>query len=89
MICNNPYVLYLILVITVYVEGTLTKLPSDSSDSKILHSLSPNLAEFPIEFITPPFIMVGSNLAFAKIEAIKDVVVVLPWDPATTIFFFF
>ena len=49
-----------------------------SSDSKILQSLLPSLAEFSNELITPPFIIVGSNLAFAKIEAISDVVVVLP-----------
>ena len=69
------------------MDGTFTKLPSDSSDSKILHSLFPSLAELSNEFITPPFIIVGSKLAFAKMEAIKEVVVVLPWDPETTIFY--
>ena len=54
----------------------------------MLHSLLPSLAEFSKELITPPFIIVGSNFALAKIEAIKDVVVVLPCDPDTTIFFF-
>ena len=53
------------------MNGTLIKLPSDSSDSSTHHSLLPNLAELLIEFITPPFIIVGSNLAFEKTFAIK------------------
>ena len=69
------------------VDGTFIKLPSDSSDSNTLHSLFPSLAELSNELITPPFIIVGSNLALEKIDAIKDVVVVLPWDPETTMFF--
>ena len=67
-------------VTTAYVDGTFIKLPSDSSDSRILHSLLPSLAEFSSELITPPFIIVGSNFAFAKIDAIKEVVVVFPLD---------
>ena len=35
----------------------------------------------------PPLIIVGSNFVFSKIELTKDVVVVLPWEPTTTIFF--
>ena len=38
------------------------------------------------EFKTPPLMIVGSSFAFEKIPAIKDVVVVLPCEPATTIF---
>ena len=63
------------------------KLPSDSSASKTVQSLFPNLAVFLIEFITPPLIIVGSNLVFCSIEVIKEVVVVLPCEPTTTIFF--
>ncbi len=62
------------------------KLPSDSSASRIDQSLFPSLAVFFRELITPPFIIVGSNFVFWKIEAINDVVVVLPCEPATTIF---
>ena len=54
------------------------KLPSDSSASKIDHSLFPSLAVFLIEFITPPLIIVGSNLVVWKIEVIREVVVVFP-----------
>ena len=64
------------------------KLPSDSSDSNTHHLLFPNLAEFCIEFITPPLIIVGSNFWSDKILATKDVVVVLPCDPVIIIFFF-
>ena len=53
----------------------------------MLHSLFPSFAEFSNELITPPFIIVGSNLALPKIDAIKDVVVVLPCEPETTMFF--
>ena len=62
------------------------KLPSDSSDSNTHHLLFPNLAEFCIEFITPPLIIVGSNLALEKIPEMSEVVVVLPCEPATTTF---
>ena len=65
-------------VTTAYVDGTFIKLPSDSSDSRILQSLLPSLAEFSSELITPPLIIVGSNFAFAKIDAIKEVVVAFP-----------
>ena len=54
------------------------KLPSDSSASNIDQSLLPNLAVLLIELITPPLIIVGSNLVFWNIEATKDVVVVFP-----------
>ena len=64
----------------------MKKLPSDSSDSRIHHSPLPSLAEFPIELITPPLIVVGSNLDFEKIVETIEVVVVFPWDPATTTF---
>ena len=67
--------------------GIKTKLPSDSSASNIDHSLFPSFAELFIEFITPPLIIVGSNLVYWNIEAINDVVVVLPCEPTTTIFF--
>ena len=49
--------------------------------------LLPSLAELPSEFNTPPFIIVGSSFAFANIPEINEVVVVLPCEPATTIFF--
>ena len=62
------------------------KLPSDSSASNIHQSLLPNLAEFFNELRTPPLIIVGSNFVLENIEANKDVVVVLPCDPVTTIF---
>ena len=61
-----------------YVAGTFTKLPSDSSDSSMLQPLFPSLAELFNELIIPPLITVGSNLAAENIDAIKDVVVVLP-----------
>ena len=60
------------------MNGTFIKLPSDSSDSSPHHSLFPSLAELLIEFITPPFIIVGSNFAFEKTLAINEVVVVYP-----------
>ena len=44
----------------------------------MLQSLLPSLAELSSELITPPLIIVGSNFAFAKIDAIKEVVVVFP-----------
>ena len=75
-------------VITAYVGGNLTKLPSDSSDSNMHHSLFPSFAELSIELITPPLIIVGSKFAFEKIAATKEVVVVFPCEPAITIFFF-
>ena len=45
-------------------EGICTKLPSDSSASKIDQSLLPNFAELFNELITPPLIIVGSKLVF-------------------------
>ena len=47
--------------------GIKTKLPSDSSASNIDQSLFPSFAVFLIELITPPLIIVGSNLAVDKI----------------------
>ena len=70
-----------------YDTGRSRKLPSDSSASTIHQSLFPNLAEFPSELSTPPLITVGSILVELKIEDINDVVVVLPCEPDTTIFF--
>ena len=67
-----------IFVMIEYVGGTFTKLPSDSSASKILQLLFPSLAELFIEVITPPLMIVGSIYVKRKIEEIKDVVVVLP-----------
>ena len=67
-----------ILVIIEYVKGSCKKLPSDSSDSNTHHSPLPSLAEFPIEFITPPLIVVGSSFDFEKIVDTIDVVVVFP-----------
>ena len=66
---------------------TFIKLPSDSSNSNMLHLLLPNLAELSKELRTPPFIIVGSNFVLEKIPAIRDVVVVFPCDPTTTMFF--
>ena len=68
--------------------GSFRKLPSDSSDSITAHSPLPSCAVFFNEFITPPFITVGSNLASSKIFATNDVVVVLPCEPVITMFFF-
>jgi len=48
----------------------------------------PNLALFFNELINPPLIIVGSNFAVEIIFATRDVVVVLPCDPVTIIFFF-
>ena len=62
------------------------KLPSDSSASNIHQSLFPSLAELLIALRTPPFIIVGSNFVFENIAANRDVVVVLPCYPVTTIF---
>ena len=70
-----------------YVEGIKTKLPSDSSASNIDQSLFPSLAELLIEFITPPLMIVGSIFVSWNIDAINYVVVVLPCDPTTTMFF--
>jgi len=44
------------------VGGIKTKLPSDSSASKIDQSLLPSFAELFIELITPPLMIVGSIL---------------------------
>ena len=68
------------------------KLESDTNllDKGTTCEISPdvtNFAEFCIELITPPLIIVGSNFVSSNIDAIKDVVVVLPCDPTTTIFF--
>ena len=71
-----------------YVIGSFKKLPSDSSDSITAHSPLPNCALLLSEFITPPFITVGSSPASNNIFATKDVVVVLPCDPVIIIFFF-
>ena len=73
-------------MITAYVGGTFIKLPSDSSDSNMHHLLFPSFAEFCKELSTPPFIIVGSNLALEKIPEIREVVVVFPCEPATTTF---
>ena len=61
-----------------YVNGSCKKLPSDSSDSKTHHSPLPNFAEFPIELITPPLIVVGYNFDLEKIVETIEVVVVFP-----------
>ena len=71
-------------VIIEYVNGIFKKLPSDSSDSITHQLLFPNFAEFPKELSMPPFIIVGSNLAWVKILEINEVDVVFPWDPVTT-----
>ena len=63
-------------------------MPSDSSASRMAQSPLPSFALPFKEFITPPFIIVGSSLASENIFEIKDVVVVFPWDPVITIFFF-
>ena len=73
-------------VIIEYVNGIFKKLPSDSSDSIMHQLLFPNLAELPKELSIPPLIIVGSNLASVKIFEIKEVVVVFPCEPVTTIF---
>ena len=75
-----------IFVIIEYVGGIFIKLPSDSSASKILQLLFPSLAELLKEFNTPPLIIVGSNFVFEKILATREVVVVFPCEPATTMF---
>ena len=67
-----------ILVIIEYVGCTFIKVPSDSSSSKILHLLLPNIAELLDDFKTPPLIIVGSNFVFEKMVANREVVVVLP-----------
>ena len=51
--------------------------PSDSSASATIHPFS-NLALALIPFIIPPLIIVGSQSEYSRIEAIKEVVVVLP-----------
>ena len=56
--------------------GSFKKLPSDSSASRIAQSPFPNLALLLKELITPPLIIVGSNLWSDNIFATKDVVVV-------------
>ena len=50
-------------------------------------SLFPSFAELFDELSTPPLIIVGSNVVPENIVANRDVVVVLPCDPVTTIFF--
>ena len=53
----------------------------------MLQLLFPSLAELFDDLRTPPLIIVGSRLLKDKILATRDVVVVFPWDPTTTIFF--
>ena len=67
--------------------GICIKLPSDSSASNMHQSLFPSFAELFKELSTPPFIIVGSNFVLENIAANSEVVVVLPWEPVTTIFF--
>ena len=59
----------------------------DTYSGKITNIPIEKIAYLPQELETPPFITVGSIFALEKILEIKDVVVVFPCEPATTIFF--
>ena len=58
-------------------------MPSLSSASATRISPCPNLALLPNDLTLPPITMVGSSPAALRTAAIIDVVVVLPWLPAT------
>ena len=67
------------------MEGKNINEPSDSSASATIHSPFPNFALISRLLIMPPLRMVGSIPEVSKIEAIKEVVVVFPCEPATVI----
>ena len=71
------------LVITPVWVGILTKVPSDSSASTIIHGPSPRRALEPHSLMMPPVMTVGSSPAALKMWAMRDVVVVLPCVPVT------
>ena len=73
------------LVTTAALAGRRTKVPSDSSASTTIQSPLPWRALVPYALMMPPLITVGSSLAASSSAAISDVVVVLPWVPATAI----
>ena len=59
-----------------------------SSASTTMYSLRPRRAVVPTELTRPPTTKVGSRPAEAKMAAIIEVVVVLPWAPATAMPYF-
>src|SRR5258707_654757 len=71
------------LVTTAIVAGSFTKVPSDSSASTTIQSPVPSRALVPYLLMMPPLITVGSKLAASSSAATSEVVVVLPWVPAT------
>ena len=71
------------LLTTAIVGDSSKKLPSLSSASATRNSPWPVLALVPSICTRPPITMVGSNPAVLNTVAIIDVVVVLPWLPAT------
>ncbi len=71
------------LVTTPIWVGILTKVPSDSSASTIIHLPLPSRAFDPQSLMMPPVITVGSSPAAVKMWAMSEVVVVLPCVPVT------
>src|SRR5512136_3114021 len=75
-------------VATARVGKSRRKVPSLSSASATRYSLEPSWALVPRLLSRPPMTHVGSNPATSRIEATRDVVVVLPWAPATAMLYF-
>ena len=71
------------LVTTAMLGWSLRKLPSDSSASTTMRSDLPSLALLPSTLTFPPTTAVGSSPAAFITVATMEVVVVLPWLPAT------
>ena len=71
-------------------DGWISQAPHPKSlGAALTHPyITTDYSEALLEFITPPFIIVGSNFAWLNILEINDVVVVFPCEPATTIFLF-
>ena len=74
------------MFVTIEVNGCRCKKEASlSSASATKYELAPSFALVPELVSFPPITNVGSNPPAAKTEATKDVVVVLPWVPATAI----
>ena len=71
------------VVTTAMVGVSFRKEPSDSSASATRYSPWPSRALEPKLVTRPPTTTVGSSRASARTAPIMDVVVVLPWVPAT------
>ena len=64
------------------------KLPSDSSASITDQLPSPSFAFVFNELMIPPLTIVGLKFASFKIVETREVIVVFPWEPEITTFFF-